>query len=137
MKEVILTVGLPRSGKTTWARKQNCPVVNPDSIRLALHGMRFVPEAEEFVWAINYLMIRALLLAGHDKVIVDATNTTLKRRSPYIKKFSDCLVGVHLVNTSKEVCIERAKAENDTTIIPIIERMAEQFENVDEFTCSG
>src|SRR5690554_6874569 len=31
---LICTVGLPRSGKTTWARKQSYPIVNPDSIRL-------------------------------------------------------------------------------------------------------
>ena len=41
MKEIIVTVGLPRSGKTTWAREQGYPIVNPDSIRLSLHGKRF------------------------------------------------------------------------------------------------
>jgi predicted kinase len=53
MKILILTVGLPRSGKSSWSRQQTFPVVNPDSIRLALHGLRFAPEAEPFVWAID------------------------------------------------------------------------------------
>ncbi len=33
MNRLILTVGLPRSGKTTWALEQGWPIVNPDSIR--------------------------------------------------------------------------------------------------------
>lgn len=45
MKKLILTIGLPRSGKSTWAKQQGCPVVNPDSIRLALHGKAYIQEA--------------------------------------------------------------------------------------------
>jgi len=40
MKILILTVGLPRSGKSTWAAKKGFPIVSPDAIRLAMHGMR-------------------------------------------------------------------------------------------------
>ena len=40
-----------RSGKTTWARQQGVPIVNPDAIRPALHGQRFEPRAESVVWA--------------------------------------------------------------------------------------
>ena len=75
---LILTVGLPRSGKSIWAKKQGIPIVNPDSIRLALHGKAFILEAEDFVWTIAYTMARALFLAGHETVIIDATNITKK-----------------------------------------------------------
>lgn len=127
MKEwrLILTVGLPRSGKTTWARQQDYPIVNPDSIRLALHGKPFIPEAEGFVWVISYLMVRALFLAGHDVVIVDATNATSKRREEWYKRFSDCKIEEKIFDTSKEICIERAKKGNREDLIPVIERMAE------------
>lgn len=126
--KVILTVGLPLSGKSTWAREQGHPIVNPDSIRLALHGMRFVPAAEDFVWAITYLMVRALILAGHEKVIVDATNITSKRRQPYYYKFKDCIIDCHEMGTSKEECIKRAKDLGDEEIIPVIERMAADYD---------
>ena len=125
---IILTVRLPRSGKSTWAKKQGFPIVNPDSIRLALHGKRFIPESEDFVWAITYVMIRSLILAGHQRVIVDATHTTEKRRKPYFNKFLDCVIKTKVFDTSKKECIERAKKINDEEIIPVIERMANQFE---------
>jgi len=125
-KTLTLTVGLPRSGKSTWARRAGVPIVNPDSIRLALHGQRYAPAAEPMVWAIAKYMVHSLFLAGHDHVVVDATNTTEKRR-----RFWDSdLWAVDYVSiaTSKEACIARARAENDLEIIPVIERMAEQFE---------
>jgi predicted kinase len=123
---LICTVGLPRSGKTTWARTTGHPVVNPDSIRLALHGRRFEALAEPFVWAVARVMVRALFLAGHPVVVVDATNTTRKRRDEW--KSSDWQTAFHVIDTPAAECIRRAIEVGDTEIIPIIERMAAQWE---------
>jgi predicted kinase len=117
---------LPRSGKTTWAKGQGYPIVCPDAVRLALHGLRFVPLAEPLVWAIVKVMVRALFLAGHDIVIVDATNTTRKRRDDWQSK--DWTTLFQVIGTPKDECIRRARAINDEEIVPIIERQAEQFE---------
>lgn len=123
---LILTVGLPRSGKTTWAKTQGVPIVNPDSIRLALHGQRFQAEAEPFVWAIAKVMVRSLFLAGHSTVILDATNTTKKRRDEWIDKAWETRFQ-HFI-APKEVCEARSVQMGDTYILPIIAKMAAQFE---------
>ena len=130
--KLILTVGLPRSGKTTWAKAQSHPVVNPDSIRLALHGKPFIPEAEGFVWAISYLMARALFLAGHNCVIVDATNNTEKRRVEWKRRFKDCNIEYKPFTTPKDVCIQRAKDSGREDLISVIERMADQMEPINQ-----
>ena len=130
MNVLVVTVGLPRSGKTTWARQQGCPVVNPDSIRLALHGARFIGLAEAFVWAIAHVMVRALFLAGHSTVVVDATNVTQKRRDEWAKVADDAgaVLRFHVVSTSREVCRARAEALNDVEILPVIDRMALEWD---------
>jgi predicted kinase len=74
-KTLIMTVGLPRSGKSTWAIAQGHPVVCPDAIRLALHGQPFIATAEPVVWATAKLMVASLFEAGHGVVILDATNS--------------------------------------------------------------
>ena len=125
-RKLICTVGLPRSGKSTWARKQGHPIVNPDSVRLAMHGQRFQALAEPFVWAVVHCMVKALFLAGHNVVILDATNTTKKRRDEWISKGWDTVFLV--VGTLAHECIRRAKAEGDEVIIPVIERMYESYE---------
>jgi predicted kinase len=125
---LYVTVGLPRSGKTTWAQKTNLPVVNPDAIRLALHGQRYVEEAEPMVWAIAEVMVRALFRAGHAQVVLDATNNTRKRRARWIgKEWHPVFV---LFGIDKETCISRAHAEGDAMILPIIERMDAEHEPV-------
>lgn len=125
-KILICTVGLPRSGKTTWARSQAWPIVNPDSIRLAIHGQRFVSEAEPFVWATAKAMVRALFLAGHKIVILDACNNSQKRRDEWDS--GEWATFFKVIDTPKETCLERARAEGDTEIAEVIERMADKFE---------
>lgn len=123
MNRLICTVGLPRSGKTTWAKEQGYPIVNPDSIRLALHGKAFEALAEKFVWAIAHAMVRALFLAGHDTVIVDGTNNTKKRRDEWQSK--EWKTYFKCFNADNFLCKERAVESGREDLIPVIERMWE------------
>lgn len=137
VKELTLTVGLPRSGKSTWARQQGVPIVNPDSIRWALHGERFIKAAEPMVWTIAEYMVKALFEAGHDRVIVDATHVTSKRREFWMERFDSkqsVSVKLQIFRTPPEVCMERARAMGDLIITPIIERMAAEWD-MGEFVC--
>ncbi|HDZ16650.1 hypothetical protein LCGC14_0666490 [marine sediment metagenome] len=126
MKELILTIGLPRSGKTTWARTQGFPIVNPDSIRLAFHGEFFIPAAEPMVWCIAKYMVKALFLAGHNKIIVDATNTTKERRDFWKSDYWRCVY--HYINTPTSICIQRAIETNREELIPIIKELSEKID---------
>jgi predicted kinase len=124
-----MTVGLPKSGKSTWAKQQNLPIVNPDSIRLAIHGNHFISEAEPVVWLIAKYMVKSLFLAGHDKVILDATNITKKRRDEWISKSWNIDFKL-FTNVSIEECLTRAKIDNDLAIEAVIYRMANEYEPV-------
>jgi predicted kinase len=129
-KTLMMTVGLPRSGKSTWVHRQDDPIVNPDAIRLALHGHEFIGLAEELVWAIAKLMVRALFIAGHDTVILDATNTSRKRRLRW--KSRSWIRFYKEFDTSKEECIRRARDGGKELLVPVIERMAKEQEPIGE-----
>jgi len=123
---LIVMCGLPRSGKSTWAREQGWPIVNPDSLRLAIHGQRYLAPLEELVWMIAKWMVKALFLAGHEQVIVDATNMTRKRRDAW--RSEDWDVRFRPIHTSAAECLRRAEAQNDAEIVPVIERMANEWQ---------
>lgn len=137
MEEKLLTIcmmGLPRSGKTTLARKLsaklNAPIVNRDSIRLALHGQRFVPVAEPMVKAISGIMVNSLFKAGHTTVIVDETNIRRSTRD-FWKAIQPNIKFLH-VTTSEEECLARARGMNDEEIQPVIQKMAADFEPLED-----
>ncbi len=76
MTRLLITRGLPASGKTTFARKLQPWVVrvNRDDLRIMLHGRRlFTQWAEGQVTAVQRTMVEALL-KSRAAVIVDDTN---------------------------------------------------------------
>ncbi len=96
-----------------------------------MHGQRFALLAEPLVWAVAKIMVLALFLSGHRKVILDATNLTQKRRDEW--KSDQWKTVVHAMCVNKEECIRRATAIGDTEIIPVIERMAASSEPLGDY----
>lgn len=128
-------VGLPRSGKSTKARtlayEKGFPIVSGDAIRLALHGQRYIGEAEFMVRPMKLLMIRALFAAGHSVVISDDTHYSMKardfvRQGPWTTRFWE-------VDTPEAVCLQRANATNQPDLVPVIQSMAKRFEPLEEW----
>jgi len=130
-----MMVGLPRSGKSTYARKlskkKRCPIVSPDCIRLALFGQPFYRDAEPMVWAIAKTTVRALFLAGHRDVILDATSVNSAVRNELID--SSWTREFHVIDTCKEVCIERAIINKQEELIEVIERLDSIYEPIDDY----
>lgn len=131
-QRVILLVGLPRSGKSTWAREMmemyGYPIVEPDAIHLALHGKRFDASSCDEVWKTAHLMAKALLLAGHYNIIIDATNTNEKARQRWARALLDINPKLHfecvVFATSVKKCKERAVKTGQEDLLPVIDRMA-------------
>lgn len=132
---LTVMVGLPRSGKSTLAKASGHPMVNPDSIRLALHGQAFNPAAEPMVWTIATYLVKALFLAGHTHVVLDATNVTRRRRQQWRSAEWDTVYFV--MATPVSVCKARARANGQMDLLPVIDRMSRDFEPVaaDEGPC--
>jgi len=122
-------VGLPRSGKSTQAKvirlTEFATIVNPDSVRLAIHGHDFILDAEGFVWATVHAMVRSLFLAGNETLILDATNVTRKRRDVWKSKTWKTVYCY--IDTPKEICFQRCDP-NNKGLLQAIEKMAQEFE---------
>jgi predicted kinase len=133
--QLVLLVGLPFSGKSTYAAKlrerDGFTVICPDEIRLALHGREFYPPAEGIVWGMAETVTRSLLAQGH-KIIIDAVNNTLERRSKWYRLGEEygANTGTVLIDTPAEVCRQRAMEAGKPHMEDVIARMSTYWEPV-------
>lgn len=136
-RTLILTVGLPYSGKTTWAReysnKNNTPIVNIDAIRLATHGRKFETLSEGLVWSIAKIMVRSLFIAGHDHVIVDSHNMTQRARATWLNEPTWQVI-YKVFETSSEICKQRAREKelDNSNMLSFIDSMTKNFDALSE-----
>lgn len=131
-KFLLMTIGLPRSGKTAWVKRNLNPedvVVSGDEIRKIVYGQRFWQDGETLMLAISSLFMRMLMEQGKT-IIVDECNVTRKCREPILemaKRYGYYAIGA-IFPTSKEECLRRADITNDDIIKPVIERMAANYQ---------
>lgn len=129
-----MMMGLPRSGKSTFAKIlspiTNSPIVEPDAVRLALYGVPFIGSREPEVWEHVRLMVRSLFIAGHDSVILDATNLNRTKYSRGAWSSPDWKRHIIYIPTPANVCKERAIAGNKHYLVEVIDRMEMKYDPV-------
>jgi predicted kinase len=117
---LIITRGLPGSGKTTYAKKwvgENTSLrarVNRDDLREILHGGAhgYPRELESSVTFAHQASVRALLMSGKD-VIVDDMNLQNKQVKAWMKVANEAKAGFEVVdftNVTVGTCIDRDKS---------------------------
>ena len=114
MAIIHMLVGIPASGKTTYAKKLSkklgIPVVSTDEMR-NMH-----PNAsEDQIWPLVYNECGRLLKAGQD-FIFDATNITPNVRNRFkeqMNKFDvEYEIGTYYFDTDPQICYNRAVKRN-------------------------
>lgn len=113
--KLIMTKGLPASGKSTWAneyivKNSNTKRVNKDDLRAMLDNSLWSKKNEEFVLAIrDYIIIECLTNYKYN-VIVDDTNFAPKHEAIFREiagRFNAEFEIKDFTDVSPEVCIER------------------------------
>lgn len=125
-KTLIVCVGLPRSGKSAWARGTGYPVVSADAVRRVMQGRDYLTSNEPMVWYFSRLMVAALFTAGHHTVVLDACNGTRRQRQDWQDPRWECAYRVF--DADAEMCMARAEATDAYHILPVIERLAARWE---------
>ena len=123
---VVLAIGLPGSGKSSWFKRHNVVPLSSDMIRSLLFDdvreQRFV----DLVFSNLRSMLKARLIAKRPMNYVDATNLTPQERQHWIKLAKDYNYEVHAVffDVPLEVCLERHQRRDRVVPEDIMRRMA-------------
>lgn len=130
-RRLIITVGYPRCGKSTWCVDSGLPIVSSDAIRLALFGSLWSEAHEHLMLPLAKTMVHALFHAGHERVIWDSVNITRALRS-FWQPTPELLWRrtYKIFNTTPEVCKQRADDTDRSYLKAVIDRMRAQFEPV-------
>lgn len=126
MNTLIVTVGLPRSGKSTWSIAHGAPIISGDAIRLAIHGTPFLQDSEDLVSVFGLYMIKSLFHAGNTVVIADDTYHTRALRQTRCRPEWETRYKVF--STTEEECIIRAINSGKPYLVPVIKGMAKELE---------
>lgn len=123
---LIVLVGLPGSGKSSWAKEQGAAVISSDHMRWLLADDENDQTIHREVFAsVRYLLRRRFELR-RPLTIMDATNLTRRERRPYIRlaQMHGCRVEAVFFDTPLETCQLRNRSR--TRVVPpeIIEMLA-------------
>jgi len=106
---VVLAIGLPGSGKSSWFKRHNITPLSSDMLRSILFDDPAEQGFQDLVFSNLRSMLKARLLARRPMSYVDATNLTPHDRHSWIKLAKDFGYEVQAVffDVPLEVCLER------------------------------
>jgi predicted kinase len=126
---VVLSIGLPGSGKSTWFKRHNILPLSSDMVRILLFDDATEQRYQDLVFSTLRTMLRARLLARRPSNYLDATNLSPHERRSWIKLAHDFGYEVHAVffDVPPEVCMERNHRRERNVPEDIMQRMAQKL----------
>jgi predicted kinase len=123
---VVLAIGLPGSGKSSWFKRHNVAPLSSDMVRSLLFDDVREQRFQDLVFSNLRSMLKARLIAKRPMNYVDATNLTPQERQHWIKLAKDYNYEVHAVffDVPLEVCLERHQRRDRVVPEDVMRRMA-------------
>jgi len=126
---VVLAIGLPGSGKTTWFRRRGVTPLSSDLLRNILFDDVEEQRYQGLVFSTLRSLLRARLIARMPWNYVDATNLSIHERRQWIKMAKSFGYEVQAVffDVPLEVCLERNRSRDRMVSEEVMRKMAEKL----------
>ena len=126
---VVLSIGLPGSGKSTWFKRHNILPLSSDMVRILLFDDVTEQRYQDLVFSTLRSMLRARLLARRPSNYLDATNLSPHERRSWIKLAHDFGYEAQAVffDVPPEVCMERNRRRERNVPEDVMQRMASKL----------
>jgi predicted kinase len=125
---IVLLVGLPGSGKSTWASGKK-GVLSTDALRELLADDPTDQTIHARVFRVLRDVLKHRLALKRPVTYIDATNLTPKERRPYIKlaQLFDCEIEAVFFDVPAEECMSRNRGRERIVPDDIIVAMAQRL----------
>jgi predicted kinase len=123
---VILAIGLPGSGKSSWFKRHKITPLSSDLLRALLFDDPTEQRFQDLIFSNLRSMLKARLIARRPLNYVDATNLTPHERHSWIKLAQDYGYEVEAVffDVPLEVCLERNQRRQRVVGEDVMRRMS-------------